>query len=612
MNSRLQKAVPFQAEEHLEKPVWDPQHAGKQIIADEFVIEGWQAQSSRKGTAKAVSFSENENQIEQENPQPIISVETPTAQINMDLAETELAPYKVEARHEVSSVGFSNGEMEAGTQSPVGTFSYPGADNGVEDISTETAGQNTPSPKVVSPQPEIHLEKPFGDSLSLEKQIHTNEFIAVTSQPVSEHPITSSYTVIDAEIEIAGTSAAAQAIPPTTINPDFDLPPTAASDPESDPLVLKLRAQKALQSATFQTGQDQESSDLHPNDTEKRSGTSASTLEVSQSDSDVLVAVSSSPITTADTVKNVRPQTAAQTTRPVTPDVSEVKSFQPEIDLEKRVIDTQSIERQFKADESMQAKSSASANLGMSEDVSFDAKAGLTIPVVNSEMVEKQVNATGSHTTVKAVEKNEVFTEEYPGQQDLRTDQTHLTDAKTHPVEKEVKPNEMLEPVSAATNAQKEFVAVGSSGKGRTFPVNLHAVEVVQRVIRQLNGRLQSGVTSMHVQLTPDVLGAIEVEMVRDAHGVSVTFFAEQASTGKLLETQLSQLRQSLVDSGVQLAGLNIGQQSHTGQEGGFQHQNMSFAQTPQRETFHREVRTQERPRAERMTGQTSEVDYLI
>jgi len=93
-----------------------------------------------------------------------------------------------------------------------------------------------------------------------------------------------------------------------------------------------------------------------------------------------------------------------------------------------------------------------------------------------------------------------------------------------------------------------------------------------------------------------------------------VTFFAEQASTGKLLETQLSQLRQSLVDSGVQLSGLNIGQHSHSGQEGGFPNQDTNFAQhaSRQREAFQSKVNTEEGPRPERYSGQMSEVDYLI
>jgi flagellar hook-length control protein FliK len=101
---------------------------------------------------------------------------------------------------------------------------------------------------------------------------------------------------------------------------------------------------------------------------------------------------------------------------------------------------------------------------------------------------------------------------------------------------------------------------------------------------------------------------------VRDAQGINVTFFAEQASTGKLLETQLGQLRQSMADSGVQLSGLNIGQHSHSGQEGGFHHQNTEFAHhaARQHEAFQSKSNTNESPRAERVTGQTSEVDYLI
>lgn len=139
-----------------------------------------------------------------------------------------------------------------------------------------------------------------------------------------------------------------------------------------------------------------------------------------------------------------------------------------------------------------------------------------------------------------------------------------------------------------------------------------HAIEVVQHVIRQLNGKLKSGLTSMRLQLNPDSLGAIDVEVVKDVQGVRVTFFAEQSSTGKLLETQLTQLRQSLVDSGVQLSNVNISQHSYSGQEGGFQQQNTNFAQIHHREDFQKEVNTQESPRVERGTRQTSEVDYLI
>ena len=203
-------------------------------------------------------------------------------------------------------------------------------------------------------------------------------------------------------------------------------------------------------------------------------------------------------------------------------------------------------------------------------------------------------------------------TEVVSDKQDQRADRIHTTDEKILPAKKQTEPNEMLESASVTPNTVKQTIVIGPIEKGSTIQVDSRAVAVTQQLIRQLNGRLKSGSTSMHLQLNPEQLGAIEVEMVKDSQGVSVTFFAEQASTGKLLETQFSQLRQSLADSGVQLSGLNISQHSHSGQEGGFLQQNTNFAQNSQHETLQREVNTKESARAERVTGQMSEVDYLI
>jgi flagellar hook-length control protein FliK len=176
----------------------------------------------------------------------------------------------------------------------------------------------------------------------------------------------------------------------------------------------------------------------------------------------------------------------------------------------------------------------------------------------------------------------------------------------------EFEPKGVLESTPPSANIQKETNLVGPIEKGPTVPINPHAVEVVQHVIRQLNGKLKSGFTSMRLQLNPDALGAIDVEVRKDVQGVRVTFFAEQSSTGKLLETQLAQLRQSLVDSGVQLSSVNIGQNSYSGQEGGSQHQNTNFAQTSHREDYQNELHVQESSHTELGTGQTTEVDYFI
>jgi flagellar hook-length control protein FliK len=199
-----------------------------------------------------------------------------------------------------------------------------------------------------------------------------------------------------------------------------------------------------------------------------------------------------------------------------------------------------------------------------------------------------------------------------PGQQDLRADQAPLTDEKMLPVEEQHEFNGLLKSAPSTTGSGKEAGEVGSVEKGQTREIDMNTAELVDQVVHQLNGRLKSGPTSMHLQLNPEELGAIDVELIRDSQGVSVTFYAEHSSTGKLLETQLSQLRQSLMDSGVQLSGLNIGQHNHSRQEGGFPHQNTYFARSSPREAPSSRANTNEHPHPTRVAGQLSEVDYLI
>lgn len=114
----------------------------------------------------------------------------------------------------------------------------------------------------------------------------------------------------------------------------------------------------------------------------------------------------------------------------------------------------------------------------------------------------------------------------------------------------------------------------------------------------------------MHLQLNPKELGAIEVDMVSSSQGVQVTFFAEQASTGRLLETQLNQLRESLVDSGVQLSGLNISQHNTQGQKGGTFRHDTNFAPFTQQSFAERKA--DDAAAAERGIRQSTEIDYRV
>jgi flagellar hook-length control protein FliK len=184
-------------------------------------------------------------------------------------------------------------------------------------------------------------------------------------------------------------------------------------------------------------------------------------------------------------------------------------------------------------------------------------------------------------------------------------------DEEIHPAaEKGSELNQRPDGPVAANGPVKEAQTPELHGKPPAEYIHAEAVEVAQQVIRHMKANLSSGATSMHLQLNPKELGAIEVDMVSSSQGVQVTFFAEQASTGRLLETQLNQLRESLVDSGVQLSGLQIGQHNTPGQKGGMFGRDTNFAPFTQQNFV--ESTVQDAPTVERSIGQSTEIDYRV
>jgi hypothetical protein len=148
--------------------------------------------------------------------------------------------------------------------------------------------------------------------------------------------------------------------------------------------------------------------------------------------------------------------------------------------------------------------------------------------------------------------------------------------------------------------------------KSSVAQVDPMAMDVIDQITNQMKVRVQSGETSVRIKLNPEKLGAIEVQMTHSALGISVSFITEQASTGQLLESQVSQLRQSLKDAGVQLANLNISQHQQPNQEGGAFKQGQQFVQNPRRDVPQVETSSVERARPQRIDGLTSEIDYLV
>ncbi|HMZ06462.1 MAG TPA: flagellar hook-length control protein FliK, partial [Anaerolineales bacterium] len=172
---------------------------------------------------------------------------------------------------------------------------------------------------------------------------------------------------------------------------------------------------------------------------------------------------------------------------------------------------------------------------------------------------------------------------------------------------KEVEQESVLD-ASGVVEQQKGAAEIKKMEKAAMKPLDLGA-EVVEQITSQLKPHFKSGETSIRMQLNPQDLGTIEVQMTHNAQGVSVSFITEQSGTGQLLESQAGQLRQSLKDAGVQLANLNINQHHQPSHEGGGFRQSQQFTQTPPRSVL--QVEVDEGMQVQR-AGSSSEIDYLI
>lgn len=93
--------------------------------------------------------------------------------------------------------------------------------------------------------------------------------------------------------------------------------------------------------------------------------------------------------------------------------------------------------------------------------------------------------------------------------------------------------------------------------------------EMINQIAKSIDLLSRSDGQSLRIQLQPENLGKIEIRLTSRADGVSVTLNTDIPLTGSLLERNLSELRTSLADAGVNLASLSVnsGQKQATYQE---------------------------------------------
>ncbi|MBN1536738.1 MAG: flagellar hook-length control protein FliK [Anaerolineales bacterium] len=96
-----------------------------------------------------------------------------------------------------------------------------------------------------------------------------------------------------------------------------------------------------------------------------------------------------------------------------------------------------------------------------------------------------------------------------------------------------------------------------------------HTPEMINQITKGIDLLSRTEGQSLRIQLHPENMGKIEIRLSSGSEGVTVTLNADIPMTGNLLQKNLSELRTSLADAGVNLASLSVnsGQQQTTYQE---------------------------------------------
>jgi flagellar hook-length control protein FliK len=97
---------------------------------------------------------------------------------------------------------------------------------------------------------------------------------------------------------------------------------------------------------------------------------------------------------------------------------------------------------------------------------------------------------------------------------------------------------------------------------------NLH---LTQQIARQVEDMANSGLKTLRMQLYPEALGKLELQLTSQGGSLKVVILADLAATQQTLERHALDLQQALQQTGVNLTGLTIGQRGTGDQPGGEQ-----------------------------------------
>jgi flagellar hook-length control protein FliK len=163
--------------------------------------------------------------------------------------------------------------------------------------------------------------------------------------------------------------------------------------------------------------------------------------------------------------------------------------------------------------------------------------------LVQGEAAQQPVNTVESTTQVKAAEKMEIKVEST----------AENPPPETPPVAEGI-------PINASNTTSQ----VHEPARLAEAPRN----EVISQVSTQLGQMVKTNQTSFRMQLYPEELGHIDLRIVTTKTGLAVSMVADSVTTQVALKSEMSHLKQTIEQAGIQISNLHIGhQQTSNGQQ---------------------------------------------
>jgi len=140
-----------------------------------------------------------------------------------------------------------------------------------------------------------------------------------------------------------------------------------------------------------------------------------------------------------------------------------------------------------------------------------------------------------------------------------------------------------------------------ASGEGiKSSPLNL----ISRTVIEMAEGQQ----TQIHLQLKPQSLGGLKIELVQAEEGLHVQIQADAAPTAQLLNQHLNELKTALSQTGIQLSSLSVGHDDSNQQAS----QGQGNQANPIRNREKQQMTNPEEHSLASLTGGTSLVEYRV